>query len=99
MVTTLFEAQATVRPLLADLVASVDFEEAVRRRAVQDAITDSLVWQLRRRAEVFEWAAPRPTDFTGNATEEELFTAVNRCHARAQALRSKAALIEWGWLS
>ena len=86
------------RNLLAELVAGVDFDEKVRRRAVQDAITGALAWQLRRRAEVFEAAAPRPEDFHGKASRDELAEAWRRCHGVALALRSKATLVELGLL-
>jgi len=84
---------------LRGLVETIDAGEQLRVRAVQDAITNALGWQLRRRADRFEAAAPRPDDFNGQATEADLAAARDRCRGVALALRSRAAAIEAGWLA
>jgi hypothetical protein len=82
------------RGALRRLLQQVDLDEQVRRRAVQDAIGYALADQWRRRAEVFEWAAPKPGDFLGKATSAEVAEAVIRCRESAQACLNRAALIE-----
>lgn len=81
-----------------DLLERVDLDEMVRRRAVQEAVTDALAHTWTRRAEVFEWAAPKPGDFTGRATAAELAERQARCEATALACRQKAALLERRWI-
>lgn len=83
---------------LRGLVETIDAGEQLRLRAVQDSITNALGWQLRRRADIFEAAAPRPDDFNGQATEADLAAAGDRCRGVAAALRSRAAAIGAGWL-
>jgi len=84
---------------LRGLVDTIDAGEQLRVRAVQDAITNALGWQLLRRAAIFDAAAPRPDDFHGQATGADLAAARDRCRGVAQALRSRAAAIEAGWLA
>jgi hypothetical protein len=84
---------------LRGLVETIDAGEQLRLRAVQDAITSNLGWQLRRRADIFEAAAPRPDDWNGQATEADLAAARDRCYGVALALRSRAAAIEAGWVA
>ena len=64
-----------------------------RARVLQDALTEGLAATWTRRAAMFEWAAPRPGDFTGRATAEELTAARVRCLTTAAACRRHAALI------
>jgi hypothetical protein len=84
---------------LRGLVETIDAGEQLRVRVVQDAITNALGWQLRRRADLFLAAAPRPEDFNGQATEADLAAARDRCRGVAVALRSRATAIEAGWLA
>lgn len=65
-----------------------------QRRIIQDALTDATAVYWRRRAETFEWARPRPGEFHGQATREELDEADARCAAMARACRAKADAIE-----
>lgn len=44
------------------LLTTIDVQEAMRRRAVQDAITNALPAQWEQRAETFEWVAGHPFD-------------------------------------
>lgn len=63
------------------------------RRLLQDALNEARrSWWLKR-AEDFERAKPRPGDFNGRATIEQLRARWRWCHATAQACRNKAALI------
>lgn len=83
-----------VRQQLRKLLAQIDMDEALRRRSVQSAISYALAGQFRCRAEVFEWAAPQPGDFTGRATPAELAEATQRCRATAVACRRRAELLD-----
>lgn len=76
------------------IIRQIDLDEAARRRAMQEAISYALAGQWRRRAETFEDAVPRPGDFTGRATQEELVEATERCRLTALACRQRAALID-----
>jgi len=46
-----------------------------------------------RRADDWEWAAPRPDDYTGRATPEDLAERAHRCHAKAAACRAHAIVV------
>jgi hypothetical protein len=83
------------RTRLRRLINQIDLDEPVRRRAVQQAILEATAEYWGRRAEDFEWARPRPDDFNGRATAEELAAADERCRLTALACRRKAALIDW----
>lgn len=85
-------------PMLQRLVERIDQEEQLRRRAVQDAISSVHVKQLRRRADQFDAARPKPGDFTGSATAEDLAELDKRMAGAALGLRQKAALLEAGLL-
>lgn len=63
-------------------------------RVLQDALSEAEARYWLRRAATFETARPRPDDFTGDATPEQLRTrdarlvaVVRACHARAALLR------------
>lgn len=62
-------------------------------RLLQSALTEATAMTYARRAAVFDWAAPRPGDFTGRATREELREATERCQEAAQACRRHASLL------
>ena len=83
------------RALLRRLLGRLDLTEPIRRRAVQDAITDALVETGIWRSYSFEQARPRPGDFTGLATPAEL--ADERCAEVALACRNHADALAWGW--
>ena len=85
---------ASAPEALRQLLHQIDVQEAVRRRAVQQAILHAEAAYWRRRAADFEWARPRPDDFNGQATPEELAEADRRCCATRDACLSKAQLIE-----
>lgn len=80
-------------PALRALLRQIDIDEAVRRRAVVEAVSYARAETWRRRAQQWEDARPRPTDWPGRGTPEELAAADERCQAAAQACRNRAALI------
>jgi hypothetical protein len=80
---------------LRTLVRQIDLDEQLRRRAVQEAIVMASAWWWRRRAEVFQWARPKPTDYVGKATAAELAAADERCLEVVEACLNRATLIEW----
>lgn len=63
-------------------------------RAIQDSIASSLSHQWLRRAEEFERAKPRPDDFRGRATDEQLAEQAARLTAKADACRHRADVCE-----
>lgn len=87
-----------MRRRVRELLARVDFAESLRRRAVQDAITSVLAEQWHRRADLWDWASPRPGDYTGRATAEQLAEDTQRCASAAFACRAHAAMLDAGWL-
>jgi hypothetical protein len=84
-----------ISSLFTALVRQIDLDEQMRRRAIQQAVLMASAWSWRRRAATFEWARPRPKDFNGGATAEELTEADRRCREVAEACRNRATLIEW----
>lgn len=63
-----------------------------RARVLADALAEATANYWRRRAAILEDAAPRPGDFTGRATAEQLAEAGRRCHEAAAACRARASL-------
>ncbi|MDO3396996.1 hypothetical protein QWJ41_14815 [Nocardioides sp. SOB44] len=59
-------------------------------RLLQDAWSEAWAATWMRRALLFEWAAPRETDYTGRATEAELDARAARTISAAVACRSRA---------
>jgi hypothetical protein len=82
------------RARLHKLITQIDLDEQLRKRAVQQAIVQAEAWFWCWRAEQFHAAAPRPADFHGNATRDELLDAWQRCRDTALACRRKAAALE-----
>ena len=71
---------------------SIDIDR-FRARVLQDALTEATAQYWVDRAHQFQQATPRPGDFHGNATTEELRAAHRRCMATAQACLRRAALL------
>lgn len=63
------------------------------RRVVLDCLLQAMPETWERRAAVFDAAAPRPDEFHGRATREELSAAWRRCRADADLCRRHAALL------
>lgn len=75
-----------MRRALAQLVDEIDLNEAVRRRAVQEAITDVLAWQWTRRAKVLDWASeqvipPTFAAYRSKALPNDPFNALSNAYA------------------
>src|SRR5829696_7912199 len=77
------------------LLHQIDLDEQLRRRSVQQAISQAQAWWWRWRAEQFDQARPRPSDFTGHASVEDLAATDKRCREVAQACLNRATLIVW----
>lgn len=63
-------------------------------RVLQDSIASALSHQWLRRAEEFERAKPRPGDFRGRATDEQVAAQTARLTAKAEACRRRADVCE-----
>jgi hypothetical protein len=74
---------------LAVLVAHV---EAFQARICREAILDGEAATWRRRAEMLEWARPRPGDWHGRATREELRARYDRLTEEARACRNRGSI-------
>lgn len=72
---------------------TVSYLDHFRQRVLQDALTAATANQWTKRAETFAWAAPRPGDFNGRATEAELTERQRRCLETAEACREHAQLL------
>ncbi len=66
---------------------------AFRKRFLADMLTQGMASYYERRALVLEWAAPRPGDFVGRATPQQLAARAARCRETAEAFRNKAAVL------
>lgn len=64
-----------------------------QRRVIQDALNEARRRWWLQRAEDFERAKPRPGEYAGQATIEQLRARWKWCHHTAQACRNKAALV------
>jgi hypothetical protein len=84
------------RQMLRELLDRIDITEAVRRRAVQQAISDALPETWRRRAQDFRAAAPKPGDYPGQANLSEVAEHGRECFAIARACEAHAALLAEG---
>lgn len=65
-------------------------------RVIQDALAAALAATWERRAAAFDAARPRPGDFTGLATPEDLAAQDQRLAAIASACRARAAVAWMG---
>ena len=69
---------------------AVDHLAHFQRRVIVDALLDAWGATWERRARALEAARPRPGDFHGRATREELREQWQRLTAAAQACRARA---------
>ena len=88
---TALENTAQLRTLL----RQIDLDEAMRRQAVLEAIANAAASTWHRRADLFDWARPRPYDYPGRASRDELAEADERCRLAALACRQRAALVDY----
>jgi hypothetical protein len=58
-------------------------------------VPGELLWWWRWRAEDFDRARPRRSDFNGNASLEALAVADERCRELTQACLNRATPLEW----
>lgn len=72
------------------MTTTVDHLDHFQRRIIQAALTDATATYWRRRADTFEWARPRPTDYTGQATADQIAARDARCAESAEACRKRA---------
>lgn len=73
------------------LLARADVMEQMRRRAVQQALSEATAEYWERRAETFEWVAARPGDYRGPQYKP------TEAKSTAEACRCMAAAIRLGW--
>jgi len=60
---------------------------------IRDTLNRAQAATWLRRADDWEWAAPRPDDYTGRATPATLADRAHRCRAKAAACRAHATLL------
>lgn len=70
--------------------ALVEHVEHFQHRVLQDALNDAMASYWNRRADAFLAARPRPGDFTGNATRDDLREQWHRLTETANACRARA---------
>lgn len=61
-------------------------------RNIQDAMAQATAQHWLRRAEEFEQAKPRPSDFRGRASDAQIAARAEGLAAKADACRSRAAV-------
>ena len=63
-------------------------------RLLVDAWLDASARNWQRRAQTFEWARPRPGDFMGRASRDEMAARDRRLSETADACRARARLAD-----
>ena len=76
------------------LAVTPELQERMQLESALDAVRRARAETWLRRAEQWEWAAPRPGDFVGRATEADIEARAARCHQLATACRAHAAILE-----
>lgn len=84
--------QPRFMPEVVQMLESIDLE-AFTKDLISDAIASALPRQWEKRAQVFEWARPRPDDFNGQASEFEIAKRDKDLAATAAACRLHAAML------
>ncbi len=79
------------------MLALSEHVQQFQLRVVQGALTTATAAFWRRRAADFDQARPRDSDYTGNATRDDLAALDQRCAAAARACRHHALLVESGY--
>lgn len=77
---------------MSDLAPIVDFVEHFQRRVLVDALNEATAVYWRGRAKVFEDARPRPGEFFGRATRDEICQRDQRLAQLAANCRLRAEL-------
>jgi hypothetical protein len=91
-------AGVLLRAEVARILARVDTAEAIRRRAVQEALSAATAHTWRRRAALLRWALSVPGEYLGQATLEQIAERDARLAAQARACENQATLLELGLL-
>jgi len=86
-------ASALVRAEIGRILALVDAAQ-LGRRVAQDSLSEATACTWWRRAEMLEWARPRPGDFNGRATPEEMARRDRKLAEQAEACRHAAELYQ-----
>ncbi|WP_144009630.1 hypothetical protein [Enemella evansiae] len=74
-------------------MSTLDIADAVALRGLIDTYQQATAAWWERRAEAFDWAAPRPGDFTGRATPEQVARRADHCREAARLCRAHAELL------
>lgn len=82
----------THRAAIRTALEGIDLEQAARR-LIREAIAEALPTQWERRAKTFESCRPRPGDYTGAATRDELDALDHRNAVSAAQCRMHAAML------
>ena len=82
----------THRDAIRTALEGIDLEQAARR-LIREAIAEALPTQWERRARVFESCRPRPGDYTGAATRDDLAALDHRNAVSAAQCRMHAAML------
>lgn len=69
-----------------------DYVDNFRRRVLADALQEATAAYWRRRSQAFADAMPRPGDYTGRATPEQIEAQRQRIAASALACAQRAAV-------
>jgi hypothetical protein len=70
--------------------------EHFRGRVLQDALCHALAGYWERRAVMLRWAQPKPGEYAGRATTEQLRERWLRLEEQARACESRARVAELG---
>lgn len=84
---------AEQHPDLVRLIGNIEGAQQILRRAVQDTIQMATADFWDRRAEAFEFAMPRATDYRGAATDADLAARAIRCRNSADQCRAHARVL------
>ena len=81
---------------MSTLAENLEASIQMQRRAVQDMLQMATADFWERRAKQFEWAMPRPDDFLGRATEQEVAERAKRLRSAAPQCRAQAFVMRGG---
>lgn len=79
-----------------NLPTLIDHLDHFQRRVVQEAMKDATAAYWNRRAATFEAARPRPGDYSGRATRQQIAEQDARLAALARACSARADLLTEG---
>ncbi len=70
--------------------------EHFRHRVLQDALSEATAAYWRRRAQILRWAQPRPGEYAGHSTPEQLRDRWQRLEEQAVACENRARVAMYG---